>query len=222
MNSWAKNITIIISSESHPINDWIKRWVEDRNDAKVDIIRNPDEASGGDLCFLISCTDIVSLEVRQKFKKTLVIHASDLPAGRGWSPHIWEIVNGGDEIVVCLLEASAKVDQGAIWKKIRYKINKHLLYSDVIKIVNNAHIDLLNYAVENFDTIIPEIQNPKVQPTYFNKRIPADSEISPFKTIEEQFNTLRMSDYKRFPAFFELHGKRYKILIEHYDEKNDH
>ena len=222
MNSRAKNITVIISSEIHPINTWIEKWVEDRIDANVDIVRSPEEAIGGDICFLVSCIDIVSLKIRERFKKVLVIHASDLPIGRGWSPHIWEIINGGDEIVVSLLEASAKVDQGAIWKKLRHKIPKHALYKEVIEVVNNAHIDLMNFAVENFNNVVPLQQDPDVEPTYCPKRTPADSKISPHKSIAEQFNTLRMCDYKRFPAFFDLHGKRFKILIESYDEKNDY
>ena len=68
--------------------------------------------------FLISFLHIVKKEIRHRFKHTLVIHASDLPVGKGWSPHIWEILKGNNKITVSLLEAEDKVDSGNIWKKI--------------------------------------------------------------------------------------------------------
>jgi len=223
MSSSAKNITVVISSSEHPINRWVEHWAAARvGSQSISIVRRPDDAEGGDICFLVSCTEIVPLSMRAKYQKVLVIHASDLPIGRGWSPHIWTIIAGGQEVVVSLLEASAKVDQGSVWKKIKYEIPKYYLYDDIMEVINKAHIELMDFAIEHYKTVIPRAQDAGIKPTYFQKRTPADSEISVFKSISEQFNTLRMCDHKRFPAFFELHGKKFKIKIEYYDEKNDH
>ena len=215
-----KNITIIISSKAHPINACIENWMSLRNeDQHIKIVRTPEEATGGDLCFLISCSDIVPLSVRKKYSHVLVIHASDLPKGRGWSPHIWHIIDGGEEVVVSLLEASEKVDRGDIWQQYSYKIPKYFLYDDIMKTINQAHIDLMDFAVENFTTVKPVPQDPEIEPTYYPKRTPLDSEIFPSKTIAEQFNILRVCDKIRYPAFIRLHGKKFKIMIERYDDE---
>ena len=219
MNSEVEKITIIISSADHPINPVIAEWVSRRPDReRVDIVRNPEQAVGGDICFLISCTDIVPKTVLRRYSHALVIHASDLPEGRGWSPHIWGILNGAEDIVMSLLEAAEKVDTGDIWKKYSYKIPKHFLYEDIIKVVNQGHIDLMNFAVANYYTVQPKRQSEETFPTYFPKRAPSDSQISPFKSIAEQFDLLRVCDKNRFPSYFYLHGKKYRILIERDDD----
>jgi methionyl-tRNA formyltransferase len=176
------------------------------------------ELRGGDLCFLLSCTDIVPIATLNKYSNVLVIHASDLPVGRGWSPHIWHIINGGKDIVVSLLEASQKVDRGDIWKKLCYPIPSHFLYEDIIKTVNQAHIDLMNFAVDNYGSVQPTPQNPDITATYFPRRTQADSEISALKSIAEQFDTIRASDKYRFPSFFYLRGQKFKLIVERYDD----
>ena len=45
-------------------------------------------------------------------KNNLVIHASDLPQGKGWSPMPWQIAEGRNDIVFTLFEAVAGVDAG--------------------------------------------------------------------------------------------------------------
>lgn len=214
-----ENITVLTSSEHHPVNLWINKWTSERPPhQKVDLIRSPSAAVGGDLLFLVSCTEIVSEAVRQKYTHTLVIHASDLPEGRGWSPHIWDILNGKNEIVVCLLAATDKVDRGDVWHKIRCKIPKHYLYSDIIDVVNGAHLELMDFAIQNYKTIVPTPQPKNIEPTYHPRRTPLDSMVSPNKTIVELFDQLRVCDAKRFPAFFEMDGKKFKISIGHYDD----
>ena len=217
--SMLKNITIIISSEDHPINLWVQAWVNKQPlDQKITIVRHPDEAIGGSICFLLSCTDILSKDILARYDHVLVVHASDLPEGRGWSPHIWDIIEGKDHIVISLIEASEQVDRGDIWKKNCYQIPSHFLYEEIMSIVNQAHIDLMNFAIANYGTVDPIPQDLSITPTYFPKRTPADSEIFPEKSIEEQFDSLRVSDLNRFPSFFRLRGKKFKIILEKYDE----
>jgi len=56
---------------------------------------------------------------------TLVLHASALPKGRGWSPHIWGIVQRDDYITLSLIEAEEEIDTGRIWKQKRINIPKY-------------------------------------------------------------------------------------------------
>ena len=99
-------ITILNSTADHPVNTWLIKWIEKyQNYHQISLVRSKHELIGGDILFLISCSELIDKQDREKFKKTLVIHASDLPKGRGWSPHIWEIIHGADEITLSLLEA---------------------------------------------------------------------------------------------------------------------
>jgi len=211
-------ITILNSSEEHPINLWLKAWVK-RNDKKYEIqlCRTKKDLSTGDLLFLISCSEIISKYERENFSKTLVIHASDLPKGRGWSPHVWEIINGAEQITLSLLEAEDKVDSGDIWKKSKVHIPKTALYEEINQLIFDAEIALMDFAVDKFNQISPQEQS-KTDPSYWPKRRPEDSEININKSIEDQFNLIRVCDFKRFPAYFYKNGKKFKLKIEVMDE----
>lgn len=213
-------ITILCNSEAHPVNDMLNDWVASHAlEHDIDLVRKTNELSGGDLLFLISCSEIVTKELREKYQKSLVIHASDLPKGRGWSPHVWDIVQGAEQITVTLLEAEDKVDTGKIWKKINCKIPKDTLYDEINSILFDAESRLMDYAVENFDTIEPMEQ--KGEPTYHVKRTPKNSQLDVDKSLKEQFDLLRVCDTERFPAFFNIHGYRYEITLKKTGGKNE-
>ena len=48
----------------------------------------------GDVCFYLSYEKIVTKKTLEKYKNNLVVHASDLPKGKGWSPMSWQISRG--------------------------------------------------------------------------------------------------------------------------------
>lgn len=208
-------ITVLCSSEAHPINDRLQDWVrvnKDKHD--VELVRRKSDMSGGDLLFLISCSEIIGPQARMAYRKSLVIHASNLPEGRGWSPHIWQILEGKTEIVVSLLEAADKVDSGDIWHQLRVSVPKSALYDEINDLIFDAEFDLMDFAVSNFDRVIPKAQRADIKPTYYPRRSPKDSELNPALSIAEQFDLMRVCDPERFPAFFKLHDCKYKIRLE--------
>lgn len=69
----------------------------------------------GDFCFYLSCSQIVPPHVLGRFRNNLVVHESDLPQGKGWSPLTWQILEGKNRIPVILFEATEKVDSGPIY-----------------------------------------------------------------------------------------------------------
>jgi methionyl-tRNA formyltransferase len=211
-------ITILSSSANHPVDDWLETWAN-KNSGEHDVekVHSKEHLTGGDVLFLISCSDIIAKEYREKYKKTLVIHASDLPKGRGWSPHVWEIINGADKIVLSLLEANDSVDTGDIWKKVTINIPKDALYDEINQILFEAEIKLMDFAVENFNKIKPAKQK-DTECSYWPKRTPDDSQLDAYKSIAEQFNLLRVCDPKRFPAYFYLDGNKYIVKIEKVNE----
>ncbi|SDX22395.1 formyltransferase family protein [Pseudomonas sp. NFACC08-1] len=207
-------ITILCNSEKHPVNFMLARWIQSYTE-QHDIIlaRSKSELIGGDILFLVSCGEIIGSEERDKFQKVLVIHASDLPKGRGWSPHIWAIIEGADEITVTLLEAEDKVDSGHIWKKINVEVPKHALCHEINESLFAAEYELMSFAVEQFQWVKPAPQ-PDMASTYYSRREPKDSELDPEGSIASQFDLIRVSDPDRFPAFFNMHGHTYKLTIE--------
>ncbi len=171
-----------------------------------------DEVSSGDILFLISCKHIVRSSTRDRFGATLIVHASDLPEGRGMSPHIWQILRGEDDIVVTLLEAEDLLDGGRIWAQRTMRFAGHELFDEINEALFSATLELMDEALDGFETILPrdQIGEPSA---LFPARTPADSELDPKRTIEEQFDLLRVVDSQRFPAFFHHRGVRYTLEI---------
>ena len=185
---------------------------------QVELLQTKSQLSGGELLFLISCSEIIKEADRGKYHATLVLHASDLPKGRGWSPHIWEIVQGAEHITLSLLEAEDKVDSGRIWAKQQIPVPQDALWDEINHQLFTAEIELIDLAVKQFGRLTPVIQTQVDQATYYPKRTPQESQIDPHRTIAEQFNRIRVCDPNRFPAFFELHGKKYKLILEKLDD----
>jgi len=211
------NITILTTSIEHPVNIYLDKWAEKNKNHQISIVHLKKELISGDILFLISCSEIISKLERERFKKTLIVHGSDLPYGRGWSPHIWEIINGATDITLSLLEAEDKVDTGDIWKKIRVPIPKTALFDEINGLVFNAELELMDFAIENYLTIKPKKQS-DIDSVHWPKRSPKDSVIDANQTILEQFDLIRVCDPQRFPAYFYNDGVRFNITIEKNNE----
>ena len=91
-------IDIICSDDCHPIYPFLLDWVSVKDETyDVELFQSSHNVVGGDILFLISCSELIKLEVRNKYRKCFVIHASNLPKGRGWSPHVWQILDGEEK-----------------------------------------------------------------------------------------------------------------------------
>ena len=89
-----------------------------------------EELREGDLCFILSYSKIVPSDILSRHKNNLVIHASDLPEGRGWSPATWMILEGKKTIPVSLLEAVHEVDAGPIYNQAKVELDEEDLIDD--------------------------------------------------------------------------------------------
>ncbi|MCO6055373.1 UDP-glucuronic acid dehydrogenase [Pseudomonas sp. MOB-449] len=208
-------ISFLCSDKQHPVNEHLRRWIgQQQGKHQIELVRKKSELSGGDILFLISCLEIVGAAERAAYRASLVLHASDLPSGRGWSPHIWQIIDGAEEITLSLLEAEDRVDSGRIWKKMKFPVPLHALWNEINELLFDAEIELIDFAVREFDNIVPVEPDPNIEPTYYPRRSPTDSQLDPTQSIANQFDRIRVCDPNRFPAFFELHGKKYKITLE--------
>lgn len=215
-------ITLLCSDEAHPVNAYLMEWIhKNRGRHQISLVRRKSTMPPGDILFLVSCSEIIQAVDRMAFKACLVLHASDLPRGRGWSPHVWEIINGADQITVSLLEAEDRVDSGRIWKKITFPVPKHALWDEIDERLFTAEIELIDFAIEAYERIEPHPQTEDNFPVSYRRRTPEDSRLDPNLSIADQFNQIRICDPRRFPAFFELHGQRYKLILEKMDGQPD-
>jgi methionyl-tRNA formyltransferase len=213
------NISILCTDSNHPVVIKLREWSASTsiNGHAVSLVFDKAELIGGDILFLVSCSQMIGETDRDKYKSTLVLHASDLPKGRGWSPYIWSVLDGANQITVSLLEATEPVDSGAIWLKTTFDLAGHELLDEINEKLFEAELDLMTRAVQQFGQIkpTPQVGDPG---KYMKKRTPADSRIDPNKSIAEQFNLLRVVDSQRYPAFFDYQGMQYLIKIEKKNE----
>lgn len=197
----------------HPVNDWLGLWMGSHASRhEIMLARRASELKGGDVLFLISCHEIIRKPVRDLFRYTLVLHASALPAGKGMSPHIWQILEGKNSITLSMINAEDQLDTGEIWQQRPILFEDHELYDEINARIFDVEIELMSWTLENIDQSKPWPQ--KGKGSCYRKRSPADSQIDPEKPIASQFNLLRVADPTRYPAFFELRGRKYKIIIE--------
>lgn len=165
--------------------------------------------SKGNVLCLLSCEKIFSnLELN---KYNLVVHESDLPQGKGWSPLTWQILEGKNAIPITLFEAQEKVDSGVIYKKTTIDLEGHELIEEIKHLQGLATQKLILDFLKNIVHMKGIEQEGKE--SFYPKRTEKDSELDPSKSIDEQFNLLRVCDNERYPAFFMKNGKKYLVKI---------
>ena len=208
-------VTLLCSDIKHPVYKALEQWKAiNKQRYDIELLTSVEQINRkGTLLFLVSCSEIVKKSHRDYFEHTLVLHASDLPKDRGWSPHVWAVVNGKSKLTLSLLEAEDKVDTGAIWKKVDITLDGSELYDEINKKLFDAELQLITWACENVDSVVPVLQDESAT-NYLRKRTPEDSEVDISQSLESQFNLLRVCDPERFPAYFYKNGCKYKIKIE--------
>ena len=201
-------------------NSWILPYARKllsklRNDKHdVSFLFNHNDVVKGDILFLLSCERLfkkLSLN-----KHNIVVHESNLPKGKGWSPVTWEILKGKNEIVSTLFEAEDELDSGVIYVQKKIKFLGDELVNEIRSKQGKSTIDICYYFVKNYKNISGKKQLGKS--SFYRKRNSDDSELNINQTILEQFNLLRVCDNKRYPAHFYHMGQKYVIKI-YKDEK---
>ena len=164
-----------------------------------------------EIVFILSYFKIIPKDFLLKLKHNLIVHESDLPEGKGWAPLFWQILEAKNEIPIVLIEASERVDGGDIFIKDSILYEGHELYDEIREKQAKKTMDLCLRYIERYEIIKPKKQIGKG--TIYKKRNAFDSELDIKKTIEEQFNLLRIVNNKDFPAFFYHKDQKYIIKI---------
>lgn len=207
------NITILTEKKGWylPHASELKKKIECR-DNRVSIGFNHNEMGYGDVLFVLSYEKVIPSNHLKKHNLNLVVHASDLPSGKGWSPVTWQVLEGKDRIVVTLLEADESVDAGDIYIQKELLLNGTELNTEV----KEAQAKITQELILEFLLKYPDVHPAKQQgrESFYPKRTPEDSELDISKTIDEQFNLLRVVDNHRYPAYFMKNGQKYILKIK--------
>ena len=176
--------------------------------------------SPGDLCFFLSYGRIVDGRTLGLHHHNLVVHASDLPKGRGWSPMTWQVLEGRREIPVTLFEAAEAVDSGPIFDQCWLQTSGLELIDELREALGRATTELCERFVAEYPESASTSRPQQGQPTFYAKRRPRDSRIDIDRTLREQINLLRIADPERYPAWFELENARFGVFLKRLDADN--
>ena len=197
-----------------PFAKEITQEITDRYNTKANLIHEHQDVEEGDVLFLLSCEKI--FKKLHLNKHNLVIHESDLPQGKGWSPVTWQVLEGLHKIPITLFEAQESVDSGMIYYQDEIALDGGELLPEIKDKQGQKTKELILKFLDDYPEIHGREQSG--EESFYPRRRPEDSALDVDKTIKEQFNLLRVCDNERYPAFFTMNGKKYVIKIYKADE----
>ena len=200
--SWMNHYIPVLAEEVLRLG-YSLRWVHDHQ-----------QLVPGDVCFLLSYGRIVSEEWLALHRHNLVVHASALPQGKGWSPMSWQILEGASTIPLTLFEAAAALDAGPIHAQELLQLQGHELAPEWQRLQAEATIRLCSQWLKDYPASAARAQPQQGEESSYGRRRPEDSRLDPQQSLEDQFPLLRVVDNEAYPAFFEKKGQRYRLRIE--------
>lgn len=213
------DITILVDDKESWFVPYAKKLQEQlmKSGLNTELIYDCNMASGGRISFLLSCTKIVGKAFLDLYQHNIVVHASNLPEGKGFTPLKWQILEGKNEIVLTMFEAAEEVDAGSYYQKERIFFKGTELLDELQDIMAEKIIIMCEtYALAPYNFTAIEQSGME---SFYPKRTKEDDRLDIDKTIREQFNHLRIADNDRFPLWFSYNNNKYYIKI--YREKEE-
>ena len=203
--------TVILLDKS---NNWIEKYLLEylpHPQAFVQISYEADQVSNADIVFVIGYTKILASTISARNGHVFVIHESDLPSGKGFSPVQWQILAGSNTIIVSVIQLDALIDGGDIVLQKKLEFVGDELYEEIRAKQAAVTFDLVCECIECYPDYSPK---PQVgSENFYRRRYPEDSELDPDKTLRELFPLLRVCNNEKWPAFFVLEGKKFILKI---------
>jgi methionyl-tRNA formyltransferase len=186
------------------------RWRKDGHDVSVGASARHDAV---DIAFFLSFGQIATSEVLSRARSNIVVHGSALPAGKGWSPWSWQILEGRNRLALTLFEAQDGVDSGPIYDQRWVDLEGHELIDEWQHKQAETTIGMCADFVADFPAVLDRAKAQTGPESVYARRRPEDSRLDPNRSLSEQFGLLRIVDNARYPAFFELEGHTYVLTI---------
>lgn len=179
-------------------------------------VRNAAEVREGGIAFYLSCMKLTPREILERNHQNIVVHASALPAGRGFSPVVWQVLEGKNHIPVSMILAADDADTGDILIRDELLLDGTELNDAIRKALGEK---IVKMCLAYLDAPEPPAGFPQEgEASWYARRRPEDSRLDPERTIAEQFDLLRVVDNERYPAFFDYRGRRYVLRISGEEE----
>ncbi len=205
------NVTFLIDKSNDWINKYLKKSFLNNYKFNFKISKNFKKIKNQDIVFILNYTKILPKSFLIQNRLNLVVHASNLPKGKGFAPIQWQILNNKKNILLCLIEAVERVDSGSIIEKKSIKFKGYELNGEIRHIQGNETIKIIKKFLNKYPKFKRKKQSGKS--TFFRKRKPEDSELNINKSLKKNFNLLRIVDNEKYPAFFYYKKKKYIIKI---------
>lgn len=203
-------ISVIVDSADSWFVEYGKKLCDRLSADQHDVVFSTSIDRDGDIAFFLSCRKIIPASKLKLHKSNIVIHAGDLPKEKGWSPMSWTILQGKNEIVLSLFEAIDKVDSGKIYMKDKISFRGDELLPELRekmaqKILEMAVNYVKSYPIEGLEQ--------EGEESYYRLRTPQDSELDINKSLNDQFNLMRIADNEAYPLFFWKNNQKYILKI---------
>jgi methionyl-tRNA formyltransferase len=205
-------LTMLVNNPEGWVRPLARRFVEELSQSyHATYVERTSDVPEGDAAFFLGCSRIVPAEILRRNRLNLVVHGSDLPQGRGFSPIPWQVLEGRNRIPIVIFEAEETLDSGPIYFK-------DVIDLDGTELLDEIHVKtwekietLVKKFLEHHRTVSPQPQ--QGAPSFYPKRSRKDDELDPNKTLAAQFDHLRIVDNEHYPAWFTYRGQAYVLKI---------
>jgi methionyl-tRNA formyltransferase len=206
-------ITFLLDKKNNWIEPYLLKSHLIKGDSRTLVAISYDDSKviDQDIVFVLGFTKILGRGFIDANRLSLVVHESDLPSGKGFSPVQWQILEGKKNIPICLIQLMQEVDSGNIIIKSKFHLTGLELYDEIRKKQAFATIKI----IQKFLKIYPEFKLKKQSgpSTYYARRTAKDSELDIEKTINEQFNLLRIVNNEEWPCYFFKDNQKFILKI---------
>ena len=168
-------------------------------------------SNNSDVTFYLGHEGYISKESRANSRYNIVVHAADLPKGKGMSPSTWQILENKNKITVTLFEVAPGFDTGDYYLKDSFKLNGTELIAEWQDKLGECVDGMIIKFLQNIKKLKAIKQQGRA--TVYRRRTAQDSKLDINKNIKSQFNLLRVVDNERYLAFFNYKKHKYVLKI---------
>ena len=179
---------------------------------RATVLRDSAEVPDGGIAFYLSCMKLTPPAVLARSVLNVVVHASALPLGRGFSPVVWQVLAGCNEIPITMIEAVEEADAGKILMRDSIVLEGHELNGEMRDRLGEKIVSMCTALLKNAKPPQGIVQEGET--SWYRRRKPEDSRLDVDRSLADLFELLRVVDNDSYPAFFDHRGHRYVLRIE--------
>lgn len=198
MNAHIPDFAVSLAEQGHQVT-----WIHQRRDI-----------AAGDICMLLSFTEVIGPEILALHRNNVVVHASALPKGRGWSPWVWQILEGHSSIPVSLIEAEPELDSGRIYAQSPMNLHGTELLPELRHRLAELTFALCQSFITGYPATAAAGRPQAGSSSFYPRRRPEASQLALDQPLREQLDLLRTVDNDHFPAWLDLRGRRIRLRVE--------